>query len=497
MNNFSSLSCRLIPRLALALPLAWSGCNLAPHYARPAIDVPAQFREASSATTDSGVAWSTAHPGDAAARGRWWEIYGDPQLNNLEEQVQVSNQTILAAEANYRAARAAVTGARSALFPTISASPSYTRSRASQSVRATNGVFLNAGTPAITDVYSLPFVASYEIDFWGRVRNNVIASKANAQASAADLATALLSTQAELAQDYFQLRALDSEKQILDDTVGSYRQSMDETSSLYRFGIDSQEDVVRAETQLTTAIAQSTDLGVARAAYEHAIAVLTGKAPSSLVVAVAPLTAHPPAVPIGLPSTLLERRPDVAAAERRAASANAQIGIARAAYFPNLSLGVSGGWQSSDVSQWFNWPSRFWSVGPELAETLFDGGARRAQTDEARAVFDQASANYRQTVLSAFQSVEDNLAALRILEQESHEQRAAVDASNHLLELANTRFKTGIDSYLNVITAQTTLLSNREAEVQIQLRQITASISLIKALGGGWSASYLAADGPP
>jgi NodT family efflux transporter outer membrane factor (OMF) lipoprotein len=433
--------------------------------------------------------WGAARPNDAAARGRWWELYADPQLGLLEEQVMAANQTLRAAEASFRAARAAVGVARAPFFPALGATPAFTRARASQT--------LATPAPGIVEEYSLPFDASYEVDFWGRVRNGVVASRADAAASAADLATARLSVQAELAGDYFQLRAVDAQRQILDDTVASYRESLNETAALYRAGIDSEEDVARAETQLNTTIAQATDLGAARASYEHAIAVLTGRAPAGFALAAAPFATRPPPVPVGLPSSLLERRPDIAAAERRAAAANAEIGVARSAYFPRLILGASGGWESAEASRWFDWPSRFWSLGPELAATLFDGGARRATTEQARAMFDESAANYRGTVLGAFQSVEDNLATLRVLEQETQEQRTAVDSSRHLLDLANTRFKTGIASYLNVITAQTALLSNREAEVQIQLRQMLSSVALVKALGGGWSREQLAGVEPP
>ncbi len=473
-----------------ALVLGLAGCNLAPHYSRPAVETPPQFRERAAAVSPgTGVAWNAAQPGDAAARGAWWEIYGDTQLNALETQVDASNQTIAAAAASFHAARATVAAARAAFLPTLTAAPSFTRGRESQTLKA--GAGGPAGAPSVTDEYSLPFDASYEVDFWGRVRDDVAASRATAEASAADLATARLSTEAELAQDYFQLRAVDAERGILDDTVASYRESLDETSALYRAGIDSEEDVARAQTQLNTAIAQATDFGVARAAYEHAIAVLAGKPPAGFSLSAAPFDARPPVVPAGVPSNLLERRPDIAAAERRTAAANAGIGVARSAYFPRLLLGASAGWQSAEAGHWFDWPSRYWSLGPELAATLFAGGARRAQTEEARAAFDEAAARYRQTVLGAFQAVEDNLAALRILDQEVKEQRTAVDSSRHLLDLANTRFKTGIASYLNVITAQTALLSNRETEVQIQLRQMLSSVSLVKALGGGWTAAKL------
>ena len=477
--------------LGFAGMLAGSGCNLAPRYERPTVETPENFREAAPAADATGVAWQAARPGDSAPRGPWWAIYGDPQLNALEQQVQGSNQTILAAAANFRGARAAMMATRSAFFPTLTTTPFLRRSRTSQTLKSSPSAGANAVTPGTANEYALPFDVSYELDLWGRVQDNVSAATADAQASAADLATALLSVQAELAQDYFQLHAIDAERQILDESVASYRQSLAETRALFRAGIDSEEDVTRAETQLNTTVAQASDLGVARAAFEHAIAVLAGQPPAKFLLPVAPLTARPPAVPAGVPSSLLERRPDIAAAERRAAAANAQIGVARAAYFPQLTLAAAGGWESSQASRWLDWPSRVWSLGPQLAATLLDGGARRAQTERARAAFDQATANYRQTVLSAFQAVEDNVAALRILDEEARQQRMAVDTARHLLDLAHMRFKTGIDSYLNVITAQTELLANRETEVQIQLRQMIASIALLKALGGGWTRAQL------
>ncbi len=473
-----------------------AGCNLAPTYTRPTVDTPARYGEASASSAGpDGSVWHEARPGDQVDRGSWWSLYGDSTLDGLESRVRISNQTIRAAEANFRAARAAVTVARSALWPTLGMGSSFSRLHASRTVENSSGVLPSGNGAAAVNTYSLQFDASYELDLWGRVRNEAAASAANAEASAADLATALLSIHAELAQDYFQLRALDTERQILTDTVASYRVSLKQTRALYRAGLDSEEEVARAETQLNTAIAQSTDLGVARAAYEHAIAVLIGQPPARFHLAAAPLTARPPVIPAGVPADLLQRRPDIAAAERRVAAANAQIGIARTAWFPQLTLGAVGGWQSSSSVQWFDWPSRIWSAGPQLAQVLFDGGAVKAGTEEIRAAYDQAAANYRQTVLTAFQSVEDNLAAVRILDEEARQQHAAVMSARHLLDLANTRFKLGIDSYLNVITAQTALLSNRETEVQISARRLVASVALIKALGGGWSTADLPAIG--
>jgi NodT family efflux transporter outer membrane factor (OMF) lipoprotein len=339
--------------------------------------------------------------------------------------------------------------------------------------------------------YSLPIDLSYTVDLWHRIRNTIAADAFQAQASAADVATALLSTQAELAQDYFEIRSLDTQRAILQDTLENYRRALDLTLTRFNTGIDSEEDVAQARTQLDTATAQATDLGVSRAQFEHAIAVLMGKPPAGFSLEVAPFVPKPPPVPLAVPAELLERRPDIASAERRVAAANAQIGIARAAYFPSLTLSATAGLESSSFTQWFTWPSRFWSVGPQLAGTIFDMGARRALNEEAQAAYDATVANYRQTVLTTFQAVEDNLAALRILSEEVVQQHTAVNSAGQFLDLSLTRYKTGVDSYLNVITAQTAVLTNRETEVQIQLRQMTASVSLVMALGGGWDASQL------
>ncbi len=500
----------------LAVLAALCGCNPAPHYTKPPAPTPPAFKEGVPSEYKEGEGWKIAQPGDDKIRGKWWEMYNDQQLNALEEQVKVSNQSILAAEANYRSARALVVSARSALFPTVSAAPSYTNSRFSQTARVSTGNFgtttttstgtgttTSTGTTtggggttggaggAIINDYSLPLQASYVVDLWHKVRNTVAANAFTAQADAADVATALLSTQAELAQDYFEVRALDAERSILDDTLMQYRKTLELTQTLYQSGIDSEEDVSQAQTQLDSAIAQATDLGVSRAQYEHAIAVLIGKPPAEFSLPVGPFVPKPPDVPLAVPSELLERRPDIAANERQVAAANAQIGVARAAYFPELTLSATAGFETSNFVQWFNWPSRFWSLGPTLAQTLFDAGARRAATEQAQAAYDAAVANYRQTVLTVFQNVEDNLAALRILSQEVGEAHTAVGSATHTLGLSTSRFQGGVDSYLNVITSQTTVLSNRLTEVQIQLRLMTASVSLIMALGGGWDNSQL------
>ena len=491
---------------------AMCACNPAPRYAKPPVAAPPAFKEGVPADFKEGEGWKIAQPGDDKIRGKWWELYSDPALNALEDEVRVSNQTILAAEANYRSARALVVSARSALFPKVTTSPSYTNSRFSATSQVSSGNFgsttastaggtgtstgggVGGASGSLINDFSLPIQATYVVDLWHKLRNTVAVNAYQAQASAADIATALLSSQAELAEDYFEVRALDAERRVLDDSVKNYRATLDLTLSLYRNGIDSDEDVSLAETQLDSATVQATDLGVSRAQYEHAIAVLIGKPPAEFSLPVAEFVPKPPDVPVAVPSELLERRPDIAANERLVAAANAQIGVASAAYFPTLTLSASGGFETSHFLEWLTWPSRFWSLGPSLAETLFDAGARRAQTEQAQAAYDAAVANYRQTVLTVFQNVEDNLSALRILSEEVGQAHTAVGSATHTLDLSLARFKGGVDSYLNVITAQTAVLTNRETEVQIQLRQMTASVSLIMALGGGWDDVAIAAE---
>lgn len=493
-----------------------SACNPAPKYVKPAVPTPPAFKEAVPQQFKEGVGWKLAEPSDDKIRANWWEMYNDSELNTLESQVRVANQSVLQAEANFRAARTLIQTAHAALFPVITVSPSYTNSRFSTTSGSSAGL-ITGGAPApvtsstgttattgsgsnvvggsgyrgVVNDFTFPVDVSYTVDLWHRARNQLAANRFSAQASAADVATALLSTQAELATDYFEVRALDAEREVYQQTLESYRRALDLTLTLYRTGIDSEEDVAQAQTQLDTATAQATDLGVARAQYEHAIATLIGKPASEFSLPVAKFVPNPPPIPVALPSQLLERRPDIAALERTIAADNALIGVQRAAFYPNLSLTATGGFETSHFLEWFTWPSRFWSLGPNLAETLYDAGARRAATEQAQAQYDAAVANYRQTVLSDFQSVEDNLAALRILAQEVGQQAAAITSSSRYLDLALTRYKAGIDSYLNVITAQTTLLTNRQTQVQIQLRQMSASVALIMALGGGWDASEL------
>jgi NodT family efflux transporter outer membrane factor (OMF) lipoprotein len=463
-------------------------CNPAPKYARPPAPTPAAFKEAPEQFKE-GAGWKLAQPGDDKIRSKWWEVYNDPQLNALEEQVAISNQSLKAAEANFRAARALVVSARSALFPTLGATPSYANSRSSATTRSVSVPITGLG--AVVNTFSLPLDASYTPDFWHRIRNTVNAQAYSAQASAADVATALITTQADLATFYFELRATDMQRKILADTMVNYRQNVDLTTVLYKTGINSEQDLTQAQNQLDTATAQTTDLGVARAQYEHAIAALIGKPPSELSITVGTFNPDPPPVPVAAPSTLLERRPDIAALERTIAAANAEIGVARAAYYPTLTLSASGGLETSHFTQWFSLPSRFWSVGPGLSQTLYDGGARRALNEQASAQYDAAVANYRQTVLTSFQAVEDQLSSLRILSQEINEQQVAINSSQHYLDLALIRFKTGVDSYLNVITAQNSLLVNRESQVSSELRRMSASVQLILALGGGWDPASL------
>lgn len=479
--------------VSIAGALLLTACVVGPKYARPSVPTPPSYKELGTTVATTSVAnWKTAQPSDAVSRGKWWETFNDPELNGLEEKSAVSNQNIAAAAASFLAARALVREARSQYFPTVTTNPSTINSRPSPAqfgglqTGTTSGLTVTSYTN-----YSLPFDASWEPDLWGRVRNGVRANVFAAQASAADLENVRLSEQAELAVDYYELRAQDSLKEVLDSTVKAYQETFDLTRTLYRGGLDNEEAVAQAEAQLKAAQAQDTNLGVLRAQYEHAIAVLTGQPASTFSLPVRSLQASPPRTPVGIPSELLERRPDIAAAERAVAQANAQIGIAKAAYFPVVLLSAEAGFGNSSITNWFTWPSRFWSVGPSLAETIFDAGLRRATVDQYRATYDQTVASYRETVLTAFQQVEDNLASLRILEQDIEQQNAAVEAAARALQEAIVRYKAGIDPYLNVISAQTVLLSDQQTAVTFRMQQMVASVQLIKALGGGWQTSQL------
>lgn len=491
-------------RVALRLPLILSvacalflnACVVGPKYNRPSVQTPPAFKELGTAAVATAAAdtWKTAQPRDDAVRGKWWEVFRDPQLNQLEEQASTSNQNIAAAAANFLAARALVRQARSQYFPTVTTNPSIINARPSPAQLGALQTGSSSGSgvtlQSYTD-YSLPFDASWEPDVWGRVRNGVRANVLAAQASAADLQNVRLSEQAELAVDYYELRAQDSLKELLDSTVTAYQDTLDLTTSLYRAGLGSDEAVAQAEAQLKAAQAQDSNLGILRAQYEHAIAVLVGEPASTFSLPPLSLQLNPPTIPVGIPSEVLERRPDIAAAERGVAQANAQIGVAKAAYFPNILLSAAAGFGNTSFTSWLTWPSRFWSVGPSVAETIFDAGLRRATMDQYRATYDQTVANYRETVLVAFQQVEDNLASLRILSQTIDQQDAAVDAAARSLREATVRYKTGLDPYLNVIVAQTTLLNDQQTAVNFRVEKMVASVQLIKALGGGWDAAHI------
>jgi NodT family efflux transporter outer membrane factor (OMF) lipoprotein len=465
-----------------ALAAALAGCTLGPNYVRPTATVAPSYKEL------EGTGWAAAKPADAQPRGAWWRIYNDPQLDALEEQVAHANQNVQAAEARFRSARANVAQQRSNFFPVVGASGDFSRIRTSNNVDYTSkaGVTLND--------YDVGLDASWEPDLWGRISRTVENAKAGAQASAADADAMLLSMQAELATDYFELRGIDRENQLFSDTIAAYRESVNLTQHRYTGGIATDADVGQAQTQLQTTEAQAIDLGVQRAQLEHAIAILIGQSPSTFSLPVSPLAAVPVVMPPGVPSTLLERRPDIASAERLVVAANAQVGVATAAFFPNLVLAVTGGLEATNYSQWLVAPARFWSLGPQLAGTILDFGGREAVRNEARAQYDESVAQYRQTVLDAFGQVEDNLAALRVLEQEATAQARAVDAAQRTLRTVTNRYNAGAITYLDVVVAQTTTLQNEVQAVTIARRRMAASVALVKALGGGWQASDLPTD---
>ena len=458
---------------------------IGPKYQRPTAPVPPAYKESPPANWKEMQGWKQAQPNEGAKRGKWWEIYNDPELNALEDQVSISNQNVLAAEAQYREAKLNVRIARTALYPTITASPSITNSRVSVSGQTNSQNFSRT-------TFDLPFSVSYEADVWGSLRRTYQSIAEAAQASDAQLENARLLYQSELAQDYFELRGTDGEKELLETTVKSYQEYVKLTQERFNSGVASGSDVAQAQTQLNTARAEMIDYGVARAQYEHAIAVLAGKPPAELSVTYHPIKITPPSVPVGVPSTLLERRPDIAAAERQMAAANEQIGIAKAAYYPTLSLSsATAGLESGQFLRWINWPARFWSVGPQAAETIFDAGRRRATLNQSVAAFDAAMATYRQTVLTAFQQVEDNLAALRVLENEAQAEDEAVKAAQNALDIATYQYKAGTVNYLSVITEQAILLQDQVQALSILTRRMSASVLLIEALGGGWDASTL------
>jgi NodT family efflux transporter outer membrane factor (OMF) lipoprotein len=476
-------SARVVLLIAMGV-LEFSGCTVGPTYRRPAaVDVPyvvpAGYKEVGN--------WKIAQPSDQHLGGNWWETFKDPQLNALEQLVNVSNENLKAAEAQYTQARALVRYHRADQYPTVTAGASATRSRTSEnrapSTSVFNGVTFND--------FQIPFELSYQVDAFGRVRRNVESFRAQAQASAADLATVNLSMRTQLALFYFQARSLDAQEQLLKSTVKQYEQALQLTRNRYVGGLASEVEVQQAETQLKTTEAQAIDVGVQRAQFEHAVATLIGKPASSFDLPPLPLTAPPPPIPPGLPSELLERRPDIASAERLMQSANAQIGVAKAAYYPLINLTATGGFQSSSITTLLSGPSILWSAGPSALVTVFDVGRRRAASDQAIAAYDQTVASYRQTVLTSFQQVEDNLAALRILEQEAQVQNEAVIAAQRYLELAITRYRGGVTSYLEVTTAQSAALTDQVTAVNILGRRMAAAVQLVQALGGGWDVSQL------
>ncbi|CAB3780956.1 Outer membrane protein OprM [Paraburkholderia caffeinitolerans] len=483
-----SRAVRQAPRFALlcaaaALTFQLTGCAVGPDYHKPAAAVPESYKEAPEG-------WKTAQPADTADRGPWWLIYDDAQLNGLMDQLNASNQTVAQYAAAYRQARALVGEARAAYFPVVSASFSGSRARSPARVSNSNSNGFT-GSGSISNNVNLGLDATWEPDLWGKVSRTVSAQEAGQQGAAADLANARLSAQATLAQTWFALRSLDAQQKLLDDTVAAYQKSLQLTQNQYAQGVAGRADVIQAQTQLQSAQAAAIDNGVARAQDEHAIAVLVGKPASAFSIPASALTATPPTVPVTMPSALLERRPDIASAERKAAAANEQIGIAISAFFPTLTLSASGGFESSVLSQLLSMPSRFWTLGPSLAATVFDAGLRRAQTEAARAAYDQQVAAYRQTVLAAFQDVEDNLASQRILAQEIVVQQQAVESAQHALRIVTNEYKAGTTDYQNVLSSQTTAFTAQQKLASIAGQRMVSSVGLVKALGGGWDVSQM------
>jgi NodT family efflux transporter outer membrane factor (OMF) lipoprotein len=478
---------------ALVLLLG-AGCMVGPDYSKPSVPMTAAYKE------DQG--WKLARPLDQIPRGNWWEIFGDPQLNALEEQVSEANQNVKVAEARFRQARALIGFFRAGLFPLVTAGASalsvrrstlspFSSSGASTGTPSSGGSSGGSSSGASTGEFLLTGDVSYEIDLWGRIRRSVTSARDEAQATAADLETARLSLQAELAFDYFELRSADAQQQLLNDTVKAFDEALQLTIRRFEGGVAPKSDVAQAQTQLETTRVQATDIAVQRAQFEHAIATLIGKPPADFSLPPAPLDLQPPDIPVGLPSELLERRPDIAAAERRVAEANEQIGIAKAAFFPTVTLNALFGFESSSIRNLMGWQSFLWAVGSSVAQTIFDAGRRRATSEAALANYDATVASYRQATLDAFQQVEDNLAALRILEQETQQQARAVVSAQESLQLFTNRYKGGVDTYLQVITAQTAALANERNQVDIQRRRMDASVLLVKALGGGWNVADL------
>ena len=478
---------RFVPSLLLAGFLLLTGCTVGPNYHRPSAPTAPAFKESSTPPPNpAGGGWKQATPNDSALRANWWEIYQDPQLDKLEQQVATANQTLKASYEQYMQARSAIQVYRAQYFPTVNVAPSASRDRQSQ-----NRPLYVPGSKTTYNDSILQGQVSWEPDLWGNIRRQVESQRATAQASAAELANVDLSLRSELATDYFELRGLDTQQRLLDTTVRNYEEYLSLTKIRFAGGVATDSDVELALTQLDQTRAQVIDLGVARAQYEHAIATLTGVPASSFSLGAAPLDLPLPQVPVGVPSQLLERRPDVAAAERRTDAANAQIGVAIAAYYPTVSLTGTGGFESRSPTTLIQGPSSLWSLGGSAVELLFDAGRRHAVTEEARHAYEQNAANYRQTVLQAFQEVEDSLSGLRILDSEAVAQQRAVEDARRSLAISTNRYKGGVTTYLEVITAQATQLTNERTAADITTREFAASVQLIKALGGGWDNTRL------
>jgi NodT family efflux transporter outer membrane factor (OMF) lipoprotein len=476
--------------LASFATLLLSGCMVGPNYKRPSVPMSPAFKEAPAAATKPADGWRPAVPADAILRGAWWQIYNDPQLNQLEAQIEPANQTLKIADANYRQARTLIQYNKSFEAPTLGVDPGVGVVRNSSHQPYMNPTLVNGGDGE----FSLPLELNWEIDLWGSIRRSVTAAKEETEASAGDLAATRLSLHAELALDYIELRSGDAQKKLLDDTVKAYSEALQLTENRFQGGVAPKTDVGQAETQLQDAEVMDSDITATRAQYEHAIAVLIGRPPASFSLPPTPLNIDPlqlPGIPAVVPSELLERRPDIAAAERRVAAANEQIGIAQAAYYPSLNLSAETGAIGTSALNWFTWPSRFWAAGPSFSETLFDAGRRHAVKNAALAGYDGSVAAYRQTTLDAFQQVEDNLAVLHVLSGEAQQQHQATGAAEMTLQLFENRYAGGVDTYLQVVTSQTAALYNERNDIDIMRRQLEASVLLIKALGGGWNRSQL------
>lgn len=488
---------RMLARLSLlvgAAVLGLAGCSIGPKYHRPAMPPPPAFKGA-AAYLKPAPGWTVAQPQDARLRGDWWKIFGDPELDTLEAELNQNNQNIKIAFENYMAARAIVREARSQYFPSIEALPSYNRARSSGNLKnaatatGSGGVVSNAGQEST--IYSLPLQIAWAPDLFGKIRNQVHQAQYQAQASAADLESEKLAEQASLATFFFELRGQDALVKIFASTIAADKQALQLTQSLYDQGLDTYISVIEARNTLERAQSSATNLGILRGQYEHAIAVLVGRPPSNLSIKPQPLTATPPQVPIGVPSLLLQRRPDIAGAERTVAAANAQIGIGYSAFFPSISLSVGGGTQASRLARLLDWPSRFWSLGGSAAQPIFEGGLPSAALHQFVAAYNADVDRYRQTVLTAFQQVEDSLTATRLLSQQIGQQRAVVASSQQALKLEMARYKTGIDPYLDVVTLQTALLADQQTLAGLQVDAMTSTVSLVAALGGGWDQSQL------